>query len=81
MEADNFLLFKYINSGRMGRINSILVKLPMENLLGYFTQNGGISAPSALFIRCAGGVVFMVRDCRDVLQQLDKAGKEQQHGC
>ena len=77
MEADISLLFKYLNSGRIGRMNGILVKLPMENLLGDFTQNGVISAPSALFIRCAGGVAFMARDCRDVRQELDKAGRKQ----
>ncbi|MDO9011201.1 MAG: VRR-NUC domain-containing protein [Gallionella sp.] len=31
-------------------------------------------------IRCAGGVAFMARDCLDVMQELDKAGKEQRHG-
>ena len=29
-------------------------------------------------IRCAGGVAFMARDCRDVFRELDKAGKVQQ---
>jgi hypothetical protein len=28
-------------------------------------------------IRCAGGVAFMARDCRDVMQELDKAGRKQ----
>ena len=28
-------------------------------------------------IRCAGGVAFMARDCRDVFRELDKAGKGQ----
>ena len=28
-------------------------------------------------IRCAGGVAFMARDCRDVFRELDKAGRMQ----
>ncbi|MDO9012287.1 MAG: hypothetical protein Q7U78_10860 [Gallionella sp.] len=28
-------------------------------------------------IRCAGGVAFMARDCRDVFCELDKAGRKQ----
>lgn len=28
-------------------------------------------------IRCAGGVAFMARDCRDVMRELDKAGRKQ----
>ncbi len=28
-------------------------------------------------IRCAGGVAFVARDCRDVMRELDKSGRKQ----
>lgn len=77
METDISPLFKYLNSGRIGRINSIFHKLSIEQLLEEFTQTGGISALSALFSRSTGGVAFMARDCRDVMRKLDKAGRMQ----
>ncbi|GEM_PF-4605582 len=52
MTNNLFLLFQYLNLGRIGRMNGILVKLSIEQLLEEFTQTGGISALSALFSAC-----------------------------
>ena len=43
-------------------------------------QKGKLRPEQAIFlerIRCAGGVAFMARDCRDVFRELDIAGKVQ----
>lgn len=52
MLDDVFLLFQYLNSVRIVRINSIFHKLSIEQLLGEFTQIRGASALSALFSAC-----------------------------
>jgi hypothetical protein len=49
MLDDVFVLFQYLNSVRIVRINSIFNKLSIEQLLEEFTQIGGASALSALF--------------------------------
>ena len=53
-----------------GRLIGVEVKAP----------EGKLRPEQAVFlerIRCAGGVSFVARDCRDVMQELDKAGKVQ----
>lgn len=55
---------------RDGRLLGVEVKSP----------TGKLRPEQALFlerIRCAGGVAFMARDCRDVMRELDKAGRKQ----
>lgn len=53
-----------------GRLIGVEVKSP----------TGKLRPEQAIFldrIRCAGGVAFMARDCRDVFRELDIAGKVQ----
>lgn len=53
-----------------GRLLGVEVKAP----------KGKLRPEQAVFlerIRCAGGVAFMARDCRDVFCELDKAGRKQ----
>ena len=42
----------FLKSGRIGRMIGILYKVTRKNLLGDFTQSGGVSALSALFVVC-----------------------------
>lgn len=44
------------------------------------SRTGKLRPEQAVFlerIRCAGGVAFMARNCLDVMQELDKAGRKQ----
>lgn len=44
------------------------------------SRTGKLRPEQAVFlerIRCAGGVAFIARDCRDIFRELDKAGKVQ----
>lgn len=53
-----------------GRLIGVEVKAP----------KGKLRPEQAIFlerIRCAGGVAFVARDCRDVFCELDKAGRMQ----
>lgn len=55
---------------RDGRLLGVEVKAP----------KGKLRPEQTVFlerIRAAGGVAFMARDCRDVLRELDRAGKVQ----
>jgi len=49
MKNNIFILFQSSDLGQIGRMNGTLGKVSKEVLLEYFTQNGGISALSALF--------------------------------
>ena len=60
----------------------VLGQLKDGRLLGVEVKasKGRLRPEQSIFlerIRCAGGVAFVARDCRDVFCELDKAGSEQ----
>lgn len=60
----------------------VLGQLKDGRLLGVEVKaaKGKLRPEQAIFlerIRCAGGVAFMARNCLDVMQELDRAGRKQ----
>lgn len=50
-----YLLPEKLKTVQIVQMNSILYKVLRKNLLGDFTQSGGVSALSALFVVCLLG--------------------------